>query len=173
MNMFIVWFLTGFWHGASWNFVLWGVYYFVILLIEKLVLRREIERWPLVLRHVYTKFIIVTGWMLFANENFGQMGIYLKTMFGIRGEFINDTAIYQWRTHLFFLVILFVASTTLPERLWKGFKERIWGDRDEAAWRTGEFIEYVAYSAYTVFLLFLSLGMLISGSYNPFLYFRF
>ncbi|MBR1741143.1 MAG: MBOAT family protein, partial [Lachnospiraceae bacterium] len=130
LNMFIVWFLTGFWHGASWNFVLWGLYYFAILLVEKLVLRKEMECWPDFLRHVYTKFIIVTGWMLFANENFGKMGIYLKTMFGIRGDFLNDTAIYQWRTHFFFFVILFLASTTLPQRLWKKFKERIWGDRD-------------------------------------------
>ena len=172
-NMFVVWFLTGFWHGASWNFVLWGLYYFVVLLIEKMVLRKELEKWPVILKHIYTKLIIVTGWMLFANEDFGEMGIYLKTMFCIRGEMVNDSAIYQWQTHLFLLVILFFASTTLPERLMKKCKEWILRDKEAAVREKAEAVTYVAFCVYTVLILFFSLGMLVSGSYNPFLYFRF
>lgn len=172
-NMFVVWFLTGFWHGASWNFVLWGLYYFVVLLVEKMVLRKELETWPVILKHIYTKLVIVTGWMLFANEDFGRMGIYLKTMFCMRGDFINELAAYQWRTHLFFLLILVFASTTLPERFFAWCKERILREKGEAERKKGEIVIYAAYCVYTVLILFFSLGMLIGGSYNPFLYFRF
>lgn len=172
-NMFVVWFLTGFWHGASWNFVLWGMYYFAVLLVEKLVLRKELETWPVVIKHIYTKLIIVTGWMLFANEDFGKMGLYLKTMFCIRGDFINTAALYQWRTYSVFLVILFLASTTLPARFLAWGKKKILNGKDQSVQKRGDAVFYAAFCVYTVILLFLSLGMLISGSYNPFLYFRF
>lgn len=173
LNMFVVWFLTGFWHGASWNFVLWGLYYFVLLMIEKLFLLKEMERWPGFFQHLYTKLFIVVGWMLFANEDFGRMGLYLKTMFGICGQAVNDAAVYQWRTHAVLLVVLVAASTTLPFRLWEKWKASLLGSKKETDQTRLESIEHITYGIYTVFILFFSLSMLISGSYNPFLYFRF
>ena len=77
VNLLIVWFLTGLWHGASWNFVLWGLYYFVLLVIEKVFLLAKMQRWPRVLQHFYALFFIVTGWVVFAIEDFHKMGQYL------------------------------------------------------------------------------------------------
>ena len=95
VNLLIVWFLTGLWHGASWNFVLWGLYYFVLLVIEKVFLLAKMQRWPRVLQHFYALFFIVTGWVVFAIEDFHKMGQYLLVMFGLRGSWINNTAQYD------------------------------------------------------------------------------
>ena len=99
VNLLIVWFLTGLWHGASWNFVLWGLYYFVLLVIEKVFLLAKMQRWPRVLQHFYALFFIVTGWVVFAIEDFHKMGQYLLVMFGLRGSWINNTAPVSY-THL-------------------------------------------------------------------------
>ncbi len=172
-NLFIVWFLTGFWHGASWNFVLWGLYYFVLLVLEKLFLLKETERWRRLFRHLYAKFFIIVGWTIFANEDFSQLESYLKTMFGVNGELFNSEAVYQFRTYLPLMVILALASTRIPGFLYNKGKDLL----KKSGWKFilehGEKLENGVCGAATVVILVLSLGMLISGSYNPFLYFRF
>lgn len=173
VNLFIVWFLTGFWHGASWNFVIWGLYYFALLFIEKVFLLKEMECWPNILKHIYGKFFIIVGWVIFALEDFKKIGIYLKVMFGLDHSFINDTAIYQWRIYGIFLVILAVAATRLPIRLIERGKQ--WIAKRVTGYKADHFEvwEFVWYSLYTICILLISISLLVSGSYNPFLYFRF
>ena len=159
LNLFIVWFLTGLWHGAGWNFILWGLYYFALLVLEKFVLRRVPVRLPDVFRHVYTLFFVVVGWVIFACEDLGLLGAYLKAMFGIGVPAGNALALYEWDVHAPFLCILLIAATTIPARIAKQL--------------TREDQRSPLLMVYTLALLGLSMAFLVSGSYNPFLYFRF
>lgn len=158
-NLLVVWFLTGLWHGAGWNFILWGLYYFVLLVLEKFVLRRLLERLPDVIRHLYTLFFVVVGWVIFACDDLGLLGSYLKAMFGIGVPGGNALALYEWDVQAPFLAILLIAATTIPARIAKQL--------------TREDQRSPLLMVYTVGLLVLSLAFLVSGSYNPFLYFRF
>ena len=158
-NLFIVWFLTGLWHGAGWNFILWGLYYFVLLILEKFVLRGVLERLPTIMQHLYTLFFVVVGWVIFACDDMGLLGSYLKALFGIGVPAGNALALYEWDVMAPFLVILLIASTTIPMRIGKQLTR---GDQRSPL-----------LMVYTVVLLALSLAFLVSGSYNPFLYFRF
>ena len=159
MNLFAVWFLTGLWHGAGWNFILWGLYYFALLVLEKFVLRRVLEKLPDVLRHLYTMCFVVVGWVIFACDEPGALGTYLKALFGVGVPFGNALALYEWDVQAPFLIILLIASTTIPARI--------------AGQLTRENQRTVLLAVYTVGLLALSMAFLVSGSYNPFLYFRF
>ena len=158
-NLFIVWFLTGLWHGAGWNFILWGLYYFVLLILEKFVLRGVLERLPTIMQHLYTLFFVVVGWVIFACDDMGLLGSYLKALFGVGVPAGNALALYEWDIQAPFLVILLIAATTIPVRIAKQL--------------TREEQRPPLLMVYTVVLLVLSLAFLVSGSYNPFLYFRF
>ena len=159
LNLFIVWFLTGLWHGAGWNFILWGLYYFVLLALEKFALRRVLERLPRIFQHFYTLFFVALGWVIFACDDLQMLGNYLKAMFGIGVSAGNALALYEWDVQAPFLVILLVASTSLPARIAKQLT------REE---QRSPFL-----MIYTGMLLVLSLAFLVNGGYNPFLYFRF
>lgn len=159
VNLLIVWFLTGLWHGVGWNFVLWGLYYFVLLVLEKYVLRGVLARVPKWARHVLTLFFVVIGWVIFACEDFSLLGGYLKALFGIGVPLGNALAAYEWDIRLPFLLLLAAGATSLPARV--------------AAKLCGEELRVPLRMVYSVLLLVLSLAFLVSGSYNPFLYFRF
>ena len=146
-------------HGAGWNFILWGLYYFVLLVLEKIVLRRVLEKLPDVLQHLYTMFLVVVGWVIFACDHMGLLGTYLKALFGIGVPAGNALALYEWNIQAPFLVILLIAATTIPMRIAKQL--------------THENQRTPLLMVYTGALLVLSLAFLVSGSYNPFLYFRF
>lgn len=173
VNLLIVWFLTGLWHGASWNFVLWGLYYFVLLVIEKVFLLAKMQRWPRVLQHFYALFFIVTGWVVFAIEDFHKMGQYLLVMFGLRGSWINNTALYQWWTYAFFLMLLMAASTTICSKVWNRIRRHMIREEADFVREKGLHAEFILRSVISVLLLAVSLAMLVAGSFNPFLYFRF
>lgn len=173
VNLLIVWFLTGLWHGASWNFVLWGLYYFVLLVIEKVFLLAKMQRWPWVLQHFYALFFIVTGWVVFAIEDFHKMGQYLLVMFGLRGSWINNTAQYRWCTYAFFLMILVAASTTICSKVWNRIRRHMIREEADFVREKGLHAEFILKSVISVLLLAVSLAMLVAGSFNPFLYFRF
>ena len=172
-NILVVWALTGLWHGASWNFVLWGLYYFVLLVIEKVFLLAKMQRWPRVLQHFYALFFIVTGWVVFAIEDFHKMGQYLLVMFGLRGSWINNTALYQWWTYAFFLMLLMAASTTICSKVWNRIRRHMIREEADFVREKGLHAEFILRSVISVLLLAVSLAMLVAGSFNPFLYFRF
>ena len=173
VNLLVVWLLTGIWHGASWNFALWGLYFFALLLLEKLFLLKEMKRWWGFFQHLYGKFFIIVGWVIFAVEDFGELGRYLRAMFGLGGSLWNQTASYQWRCYGFFLLILAFASTRGIQKIYRKFRRYLLRTETEFAVKKGSQLEFFCYSLYTVVILLTSLSMLISGSYNPFLYFRF
>jgi len=170
-NLFVVWSLTGLWHGASWNFVLWGIYYFILLTIEKIFLGEKLEQLPGWLQHGYTCLGVLFGWVIFANENIADLGRYFLTMFGANGALYNQTAIYQWYTHIPLLIVLIIGSTKLPKQLLRKGWTRL--KLIDAISSRQEQIRFVAASIFTVLVLYCSVAFLVSGSYNPFLYFRF
>ena len=170
-NLFVVWSLTGLWHGASWNFVLWGIYYFILLTIEKIFLGEKLEQLPGWLQHGYTCLVVLFGWVIFANENIADLGRYFLTMFGANGALYNQTAIYQWYTHIPLLIVLIIGSTKLPKQLLRKGWTRL--KLIDAISSRQEQIRFVAASIFTVLVLYCSVAFLVSGSYNPFLYFRF
>lgn len=161
LNLLIVWSLTGFWHGAGWNFVLWGLYYFVILFIEKLFLLKALDKLPKFFRHVYALLLIIIGWVIFASDDVSVLLPFLGSMFGANGA-IGGMDVYTLLTKAALLVICCIASTELPKKLFLS--------------ATGAMNEKAAFtikSVLTIALLALSMILLIGDSYNPFLYFRF
>lgn len=161
LNLLIVWSLTGFWHGAGWNFVMWGLYYFVILFIEKLFLLKALDKLPKFFRHVYALVLIIIGWVIFASDDVSVLLPYLGSMFGANGA-IGGMDVYTLLTKAALLIICCVASTELPKKLFLS-----------AAGAMNEKAAFTIKSVMTIALLALSMILLIGDSYNPFLYFRF
>lgn len=161
LNLLIVWSLTGFWHGAGWNFVLWGLYYFVILFIEKLFLLKALDKLPKFFRHVYALLLIIIGWVIFASDDVSVLLPFLGSMFGANGA-IGGMDVYTLLTKAALLVICCIASTELPKKLFLS-----------AAGAMNEKAAFTLKSVMTIALLALSMILLIGDSYNPFLYFRF
>lgn len=163
VNMAVVWFLTGLWHGANWNFVLWGMYYFVLLMLEKLVWKlwdkKGGQQKSKYFGHVYAMAAVLFGWVIFACEDSLELAEYIKSMFGIGVEMGNRLALYQWTDHACFLLILTLGATSLPKRVVEKMVP--------ASAKNG------LMSLYSLTLLVLCVAFLIGGSYNPFLYFRF
>lgn len=161
-NLAIVWFLTGLWHGAAWNFVLWGMYYFVFLFLEKCTrnLWQGKRKWfQKLLGHGYTLLVVVIGWVIFSTEDLTLLGSRLLALAGIGVDKVNQLAYYEWKEQIIFFLIAGIGATTIPEQILKKWKPSKMKD--------------LAGKVYSVLLLLLSIGYLISGSYNPFLYFRF
>lgn len=161
LNLLIVWTLTGFWHGAGWNFVMWGLYYFAILFIEKLFLLKALDKLPRLFRHAYALLLIVIGWVIFASDDVSVMLPYLGSMFGANGA-LGGMDVYTLLTRAALMVICCVASTELPRRLFV-----------TVAGKMNEKAAFTVKSVLTLALLALSVVFLIGDSYNPFLYFRF
>lgn len=159
-NLFCVWLLTGLWHGASWNFVLWGLYYFALLVIEKTFLLRLLERAPKFLRHIYSMAAVIFGWLLFVIEDVFSIGAYLSRMFGGTGVFATQITVYELVRNLVFLAILILASTPAPKKLWYKLYSK------GTPWR-------IVQSVVCAIAFVLCIAYLVDSSYNPFLYFRF
>ena len=156
-NILIVWLLTGIWHGAGWNFLLWGLYYAVWMLAERLFLGKRLEKLPAVLRHVYAMAVVLVGWALFAVEDPGRLGGYFRALFGGSG-LLSAVDGYRLRSYLPMLVILALGATPLAQKLWDWL-----GDRTRS--RLAPVLVLAA--------LVLCTASLVDASYNPFLYFRF
>jgi len=154
LNILAVWMLTGFWHGAGWNFLAWGFYYGVLLLFEKLVFGKILKKLPDFVCHIYTLVLVATGWVFFASESFAKAFDYLKVMFVPHGG--NVTLFAGW---VVTFIVGIIASTPLPKALWMRFNEK----------RKLSFAETVLCMA----ALILCIASLVTDSYNPFLYFRF
>ena len=156
-NILIVWFCTGFWHGASWNFILWGMYFALWLILEKYVLKNVLAKSPAVFKHFYTLVIVFVGWGIFAMEDLTVCGQYLSACFG--GAPLWSTVDgYTLRSYVVTFVVLVAASTTLGVKGWNRLPAK-------------------AQKIMTPILMAMSLilctAYLVDGSYNPFLYFRF
>ena len=119
-NLFCVWSLTGLWHGASWNFLLWGIYFFVLLALEKAFLLRVLEKLPRILRHVYALVFILLGWLIFAYDGSYGLGLsdgikILSNLFGIGiSSFAAQRAVYEFLRDLPLIIIMSVGCTALP-----------------------------------------------------------
>ena len=163
-NLAAVWILTGIWHGASWNFVLWGVYYGCLLILEKFVLKKILAGLPAVLRHLYTMFFVIVGWVIFAFDDLGAGIGYLKAMFGGAGLFADAATVYLCMNYAILIVCLLLACTDIPKRAVSALAARIGG----SGWgiTAARMIFYAG-----IFLL--STAYLVDATYNPFLYFRF
>ncbi len=157
LNILTVWLLTGIWHGAGWNFLLWGLYYALWMLLERLFLGKYLDKLPVLLRHVYAMLVVLVGWALFAIEDMGQLGRYLSSCFGGAPLFSAADG-YQLRSYGPLLVLLTLAATPLGKKLWG---------------RLGERGEGVLTPILVVLSLALCTASLVDASYNPFLYFRF
>ncbi|MDE5965980.1 MAG: MBOAT family protein [Lachnospiraceae bacterium] len=163
-NIFIVWFLTGFWHGAAWNFIIWGLYFFVLLMIEKLFLLKRLSKCPSWMQHVYTLFFVNLSWVIFSYDSLGTLQNALKNMFGFGGlPFYNTMTGYYMLAYLTIFIILILASTPYPKQL---YGKWVLADKKEIA-------SSVLQAVLAFFVLFLSTACLASDSFNPFLYFRF
>ena len=162
LNLLIVWFLTGFWHGAAWQFILWGLFYFVFLTAEKLFLLKPLKKAPPILSHIYALVVVLLGWVLFACEDIGAAGRMYGAMFGLGSGLADSKALFYLSGSVVMLVICAVAATRLP----KSLAQKLEGKLPENVFR------YIRYGVILAVLL-VSMAFLVADSYNPFLYFRF
>ncbi|MGN0968299.1 MAG: MBOAT family O-acyltransferase, partial [Oscillospiraceae bacterium] len=157
-NLLIVWAATGIWHGASWNFLFWGLFYFVFLVFEKFWFGKVLDKAPRWVGHVYALALILVGWAIFAVEDLGALGVYLKAMFGFGAGAWDSSFLYNLRNYLPILLIAAVAATPAAAKLWHKLPGKV---------------RKVLFPVLLLLGLVLSTAYLVDGTYNPFLYFRF
>lgn len=157
-NILIVWALTGLWHGASWNFVFWGLYYGILLLIEKFLLKELLPKLPHWAANLYTMLAVIIGWVFFSQTNFSSMGKYLLNLIGIGAAGLIDTAaLYYLRNGFILFLISFIACKPgLYKRCKRSMKRRPW----------------LAVSV-NMILFLISISYMVYNSYTPFLYVQF
>ena len=164
LNLLIVWMLTGLWHGAQWNFMFWGLYYGVILILEKYLWGSKIEKLPSAVQHIYAFVLVLFGWVFFFSPTLGYAGQYLKVMFGIGAKGIFDKqGFFMIFTNWLLIVIAILASAPRGYKLLK----KITG-----CWQSEEVRSIVTCAVYIAMFL-LCIAFLVTETYNPFLYFRF
>ena len=164
-NTMIVWLLTGIWHGADWNFLIWGLYYGVILLIEKLLLKNVLGELPAALSHLYCMLLVMLGWLIFSAADITNPTGYFLALFGLAGNGLADRgSLYLLSTNAVLLILLIIGSTDLPKRAAQRVLRRV-SDNDAVC----IVLRCVFYAG--IFLI--SVAYLVDASYNPFLYFRF
>ena len=167
-NLFVVWFLTGMWHGASWNYILWGLYFFVFLVLEKNFLLEKFKTLPGIVSHLYALVVIYFGWILFKFEDFNCLGTALKGMFGLNGNGFSGLQVgLTFRNNIFFLIFAVLAVTPIFAIIRRGVIK--WYKQRNA-------VPYLVYGyeiVAPVAMLILSTMALVGNSYNPFLYFQF
>lgn len=159
LNLLIVWGLTGLWHGAAYNFVLWGLYYGLLLILEKFVLKKFLDRLPSFVQHIYTLFIIIIGWGLFYFTDVGQLGEFMVDLFNFGNGICGNQAFNLIMSNLPMLIIAAVASTPLATMFYTRF------EHTRFMW--------IPETLYCMGVLTVSTASLVNQSYNPFLYFRF
>ncbi len=159
-NIFVVWALTGLWHGASYNFVLWGLYFGIILILEKFILKKILEKLPEFVKHIYSIILIIFGWTLFYFEDMGEMGSFFASMFNFSKGILSHDAMVTVVGFLPLLLAAGVASTPLARKIYDGKIKKF-----KCCW--------LLETVFAVIILLICTSALVSNSYNPFLYFRF
>ncbi len=163
-NILIIWMLTGFWHGASWNFIIWGLLFGVLLTIEKLVIGDKIEKIPKVIRHLYVLFVVMISFIIFNSNDIISAFHNISGLFGGGGEvFINDVCLYYLNSYGLILLMACFGATPICKNLVEKISKN----------KTGKKIINILEPIYLGVLLLIVTTYLIDGSYNPFLYFRF
>lgn len=163
-NILVVWMLTGLWHGASWNFIIWGLYFGIILIIEKYFLNKILEKLPKVIRSIYTMLIVMISFIIFSSDDMSSALTVIKGLFSFNSlKFSNNFIIYYIRSYGVILVGGLVLSTPLIKNVINKLKEN----------KTLEYIINIFEVIVIVLILVVITSMLIDSSYNPFLYFRF
>lgn len=161
-NLFTVWFLTGMWHGASWNFIFWGLFYGVVLFLEKTSFKRWMQKIPRPLCYIYTMLVVMLGWALFYYTDMSSLVFWLKSAFGRDGALLYDlNTVSAFCSNLWLIVICVVGATPLPKRLFNGLCSR-----------SGAFAA-VAEPLCVIAAIAVCFILLVGSTYNPFLYFRF
>ncbi|MEG0979055.1 MAG: MBOAT family O-acyltransferase [Oscillospiraceae bacterium] len=168
LNLLIVWFLTGMWHGASWNFIIWGLYYFVFIVIERLFLGNILEKIPKFFSHLYTLLVVMIGWVFFYFDDISKLNQMLSIMFGFGGvSFSHITDSTYIINRLLFFIIAIIACTPVSERV-KNVIQKL-SNRNLFC----QIIADIIVIAFNILLLVICTAALVGTSYNPFLYFRF
>ena len=159
INLLIVWGLTGLWHGAAYNFILWGLYYGVLLILEKFVYGRFLQKLPSFVQHIYTLIVVVLGWGLFYFTDMSQLGEFFVNLVNFGNGLCGEQALTLILSYLPLLLVAAVACTPIAKKLYLKVKDKkyIW----------------IAQTAFCVIVLLISTASLVNQSYNPFLYFRF
>ena len=163
-NLFIVWFCTGLWHGASWNFVFWGLFYGFLIILERLFLGKVLQKIPALFSHLYLIAAVVLGWVLFYFTDTSRLFVYLKTMFGAAGAPLWDLNLQVTFSNNVFWFIAAIAGCfpILPVV-----------SRWMSKWQGTTALLYIGRLVFTAAVLVVCTAMLVGQSYNPFLYYRF
>ncbi len=161
-NIFVVWFLTGFWHGAEWNFIIWGLYFGILLTIEKFYILKHLEKHKF-FSHIYVLFLVAISFVIFSANNLTDAISYVGGMFGVNVPFVSAEWLYYIKNYGFIIILAAVSATPLPKimvsKLCKNYTfAKVWSAAE---------IPLLA------ILLLISTAYLVDGSFNPFLYFRF
>lgn len=163
-NIVVVWMLTGFWHGAAWNFILWGLMFAVLLIFEKIWLAKFIAKLPKVISHTYVLLFVVISFVIFDSTSISMAFQYIKAMFGFgKIPLFNQQTIYYLSSYKIILILSIIGSTPLIKRCVDYYRGMKWGDKALTI------LEPIV----CALLLFIISGYLVDGSFNPFLYFRF
>lgn len=164
-NIFIVWLLTGIWHGASWNFIAWGIYYSFLLILEKIVLLKLLNRIPIILRRFYTLFFVILGWVFFSIIDMNGILLYFKSMFGMNGiALFNSESLYFLYSNGILIVLMIIGSNSLPKRFASYIMKHVTNYPILKAFLSCTFFSI---------LILLCISYLVDATYNPFLYLRF
>ena len=162
-NLMVVWALTGMWHGAAWNFVAWGVYYGVVLVMEKYIWGVFVDRLPNPVRHIYTAIIVLVGWVFFFSPSLGYAMRYLLAMIGGGAGIVDNTGVFILISHWLLYLFAVIASSSLGIRL---IKAVIRVPRNQ-------YVQLTVAAVIFIGMFLISVAFLVTGTFNPFLYFRF
>ena len=163
-NLLIVWSLTGLWHGDSWNFILWGLYFAILLIIENLFLQNILSKLPALIQHIYAKFFIIISFVIFNNENIKDLWSSLYNMFNFRGvDLYNDFSTYYLKSYTVLLIVSMIGATPILKNIIQKINKNV----------TGQKVISTINPILNIVLLVVVTAYLIDGSFNPFLYFRF
>lgn len=160
-NIFVVWMLTGLWHGASWNFVLWGLFYGILLFIEKSFFKGRIQKMIPPFCYIYTLFFVIIGWGLFYFADFEMLCNFFKCAFGVNTPLYDLTAVSTFCTNLWLFIVCIIASTPIPTLIYNNICKR------------SNIFATITQPLLIIIGLAVSFTLIVGQTYNPFLYFRF